>query len=180
MISEWKKNSQRFSKYIFFEDNKTFDGYDLLQMHILKKLVYKNRRVFFECFIFGNDFFLQRIRNSKNLFIDANYKHPKDFSQILIIMYYDFQIERKVPALYIIMNRKFESAYEAVFKAFIELITFGDSLEFSFDTITTDNEDAINFALEKVFPNSQRILCYFHYKQLLVRNATKMGLYAIK
>ena len=80
MISEWKKNSQRFSKYIFFEDNKTFDGYDLLQIHILKKLVYKNRRVFFECFIFGNDFFLQRIRNSNNLFIDANYKHPKDFS----------------------------------------------------------------------------------------------------
>ena len=77
------------------------------------------------------------------------------------------------------MNRKFKSAYEAVFKAFIELITFGDSLEFSFDTITTDNEE-INFALEKVFPNSQSILCYFHYKQLLVRNATRMGLYAIK
>jgi len=85
MISEWKKNSQRFKKYVFFEDNKTFDGFDLLQMHIYKKLPYKNKRVFFECFIFGNDFFLQRIRQSKNLFIDANYKHPKDFLQILTL-----------------------------------------------------------------------------------------------
>ena len=27
-------------------------------------------------------------------------------------MYYDSQIQRKVPALYILMNRKFESSYE--------------------------------------------------------------------
>ena len=146
-------------------------------MHILKKLVYKNKRVFFECFLFGKDFFLYRVRNSKNLFIDAAYKHPKDFSQILIIMYYDFQIQRKVPALYIIMNRKFESAYEEVFKAFIELIKFGDNLDFSFDTITTNNEDTINIALQKLFPNSQRILCFFHYNQLLVRKATSLGLF---
>ena len=82
MISKWKNSSQRFKKYVFFEDNKAFDGFELLQMHIYKKVSYKNKRVFLECFIFGNDFLLQRIRQSKNLFIDANYKHPKDFLQI--------------------------------------------------------------------------------------------------
>ena len=95
-------------------------------------------------------------------------------------MYYDSQIQRKIPALYILMNRKFESAYEEVFKAFNELISFGDNLKITFDTITSDNEDAINIALEKIFPNTQRILCFFHYKQLLVRNATRMGLYSKK
>lgn len=147
-------------------------------MHIFKKLVYKNRRVYFECFIFGNDFFLQRVLNCKNLFIDENYKHPKDFSQILIIMYYDFQIQRKVPALYIIMNRKFESAYEEVFKAFIELIKFWDNLEFSFGTITTDNEDAINIALQNYSPIVKEFFVSFIISSYLVRKATNMVLYS--
>ena len=67
MIADWKKTSQRFTKYIFFEENKTFDNKDLLQMHIYKKILNKstNNIIYFESFIWGNDIFIRRLSKSK-------------------------------------------------------------------------------------------------------------------
>ena len=59
MISTWKSNSQKFTKYLFLNDTQTYDGQNLLQQYIYKILTYNNKRFNFECFIWGNDFFLQ-------------------------------------------------------------------------------------------------------------------------
>ena len=99
MISSWKANSQKFTKYLFLNDTQTFDGQNLLQQYIYKILTYNNKRINFECFIWGNDFFLQRFRQSKYIFIDGTFHIPKDFAQFIILMYYDEQIERKLPAM---------------------------------------------------------------------------------
>lgn len=40
LISKWKNSSQKFTKYLFLNDTKTFDGYNLLQCHIYKILTY--------------------------------------------------------------------------------------------------------------------------------------------
>ena len=40
----------------------------------------------------------------------------------------------------------------------------------------SDNEDALNYALLKKNPHSQRLLCYFLYKEILERKAKQMGL----
>jgi hypothetical protein len=49
-------------------------------MSIFKKINYKNRRMLFESFIFGNDFFLLKYRNSENLFIDATFHIVPEFT----------------------------------------------------------------------------------------------------
>ena len=48
LISKWKINSQKFTKYLFLEDTKTFDGQILLQNYIYKIITYKNKRINFE------------------------------------------------------------------------------------------------------------------------------------
>ena len=44
LISKWKINSQKFTKYLFLEDTKTFDGQILLQNYIYKIITYKNKK----------------------------------------------------------------------------------------------------------------------------------------
>ena len=87
LISKWKINSQKFTKYLFLNDTKTFDGKNLLQSHIYKILNYQNKRIAFECFIWGNDFFIQRCRFSKYIFIDGTFHIPEGFTQFIIIIY---------------------------------------------------------------------------------------------
>lgn len=178
MIADWKKTSQRFTKYIFFEENKTFDNKDLLQMHIYKKILNKstNRIIYFESFIWGNDLFIRRLSQSKYIFIDWTFHYPIGFTQLLIIMHYDELIERKIPALFIVMNSKCENSYNEIFKNIKNMINFQDN-EYSnndinkFITITIDNELALNNSLQIHFPNSQRISCYYHFKNNLQKRA---------
>ena len=176
MISKWKTDSLKFTKYLFLNDIETIDGNPFLQKHVFKYLNYKNRRLRLEYFIWGNDFFISRCRNSKNIFVDGTYHYPATFTQLLIIMYYDDLLLRKIPVFYILMNNKSESAYNDIFKSVKEILSFGLNYKFNFDTITTDNEDALNNSINKNFPHTQRISCYFHYQQLIERNAKKEGL----
>ena len=66
MITNWKNTSQKFNKFLFLIDFKTIDDQNLLQSHIYKILTYKNKRIILECFIWGNDFFINKCRLSKN------------------------------------------------------------------------------------------------------------------
>ena len=116
MIQKWKLNSQKFTKFLFLTDIKTFDDQNLLQNHSCKYFTYKNKRIFFEYYIWGNDFFINRCRLSNYIFIDGTFHVPPVFTETLIIMYYDNNIEKKIPAFYILMNSKTECAYNEIFK----------------------------------------------------------------
>ena len=126
--------------------------------------------------LFGNDFFVQRCRYSKYIFIDGTFHVPPEFTQFLIFMYYDVQIEKKIPAFFILTNSKTEVSYDHIFKTIKEILSFGDiNFKLNFITVTTDNEDALNNSLYNNFNNIKRIFCFFHHKQILERNEHKMG-----
>ena len=91
-------------------------------------------------------------------------------------MYYDQQIEKKLPAIYVLTNTKTQIGYDEIFKAIKSILTFGEKFQFNIETITTDNEQALINTVNKYFPEAKRISCFFHYKQTLERNAKKMGL----
>ena len=46
----------------------------------------------------------------------------------------------------------------------------------SFETVVTDQESALINIVNKYFPNTRRITCFFHYKEDLIRNLRKYGL----
>ena len=89
MISKWKNNSQKFTKYLFLNDTLTFDGNNLLQSHIYKIITYKIKRITFECFIWVMIFSFRDVDMAKIylltvLFISQQDSH--NFSFLCIMM----------------------------------------------------------------------------------------------
>ena len=78
------------------------------------------------------------------------------------------------------MSNKTEILYDLVFKAVIRLITQQNNFKLEFQTITTDTEIALINAKHTNFAKSQRIGCWFHLKQDLMREAKKLGLFNSK
>ena len=67
--------------------------------------------------------------------------------------------------------------YEYAFQSVIDIITSKRSFDLNIKTIITDSEKALINVIKKYFPNSQRISCFFHYKQDILRNLRNYGLY---
>ena len=92
-------------------------------------------------------------------------------------MYKDIITDLKIPGIYILMNSKNEELYNMVFEDVIKLITWGGLKILNIKTIVTDSEKALMNSVKKYFPSTQRVACYFHYKQDIIRNIRSYGLY---
>ena len=63
-----------------------------------------------------------------------------------------------------------------VFKSLIKILTQNNIYKLDLKTITTDTELALINAINNSFDNIQRLGCWFHLKQDLIREAKTMGL----
>ena len=144
IINNWKMKTNKFTKYSIF-DNK----YDYMGQLILREYRYiyspfkKKKNKFNEFIIWCNDENLNRIRKSKNIFIDGTFHHPPGFYQLIIIMYKDIITGYKIPAFYILLTSKEELLYDEIFNSIIKLITDNNKINFKFDTIVSDAEKGL-------------------------------------
>ena len=99
------------------------------------------------------------------------------YNQLLIIMYKDIITKEKIPGIYILMNNRNELSYNMIFEEVINLITFNRLLDLEIETIVTDSERALMNAVKTFFPKAQRVACYFHFKEDILRNLRVYGLY---
>ena len=74
------------------------------------------------------------------------------------------------------MSNKTEILYDLVFKALNRILTQNKIYALEIKTITTDTEIALINAIKTNFPKSQRLGCWFHLKQDLMREARVLGL----
>ena len=90
LFYNWKSNSIKFTKYYLLENPKTLSNRDYLKTYINKSIYSSKLKKNFklEYFIYITDFFINKIKNSNNIFIDGTFKTPDLFSQILIIQFY--------------------------------------------------------------------------------------------
>ena len=178
IITNWKKNSIRFTKYSVLENK--FDYNDRIIFREFRSILIENGKNNYknlEYIIWANDENIQRIRKSNHLYIDGTFHHPKEFKQLLIIMYKDIITELKIPAFYILINGKLKSFYDTVFRSIINIVTDNGKINLNIKSIVTDSEKALMKTIEKTFPKAQRIACYFHYVQDIVRNLKSYGLF---
>ena len=75
------------------------------------------------------------------------------------------------------MSNKIEIIYDMVFKSIIRILTQNNIYSLDIKTITTDTEIALINSIKTNFPKSQRIGCWFHLKQDLMREARVLGLF---
>ena len=178
IIGRWKLTSLRFTKYSAIENKYNKKG-DLILFDYSNTIIYtssKKNPLNSEYFIWSSDSIIARIRKSNHLFIDATFHHPKDYSQLLIIIFKDFISSEYYPGFFILMSNKTEILYDLIFKSLIRIITQQNIYDISFRTITTDTEAALINAVERNFDKIKRIGCWFHLSQDLIREARLMGL----
>ena len=88
---------------------------------------------------------------------------------MLILMYKDVLTNLKILAFYILLNGKFERFYEIVLENLNKIINDNNKYIIQYETIVTDSEKALVNVFKKIIPKTQRISCYFHYKQDLIK-----------
>ena len=179
IISKWKNISNRFNKTAVL-----FNPYDYQNRLILReyRTLYiikdgKNKPSLLEYIIWSNEENIKRIRKEKQYFIDSTFHHLPEIKQLLIIMYKDIITDLKIPGIYILMNEKSENLYDIVFNSIFNLITNNGKIDINVISIVTDTEIALINSIRKYFPNTQRIACFFHYNQDILRNMKLYKLY---
>ena len=178
IIGRWKNNSLRFTKFNAIEHRYNKNNELILWDHTNTTIYTSNKKKPLPCeyFIWTSDQIISRARITNHLFVDGTFHHPKDFNQLLIILFKDIISSDYLPAFYILMSNKTEILYDLVFKSFKKILTQNGIYLLNIKTITSDSENAIVKAINNNFPNSQRIGCWFHLKQDLLRQAKIFGL----
>ena len=178
IISRWKTNSLRFTKYNAIENRYNKNKELILWEYNNSAIFTSNKKNPFpsEYFIWSSDLMIARARFTKHLFIDGTFHHPVGFAQLLIIIFKDIITSHYLPCFYILMSNKTEILYDLVFKALNRILTQNKIYALEIKTITTDTEIALINAIKTNFPKSQKLGCWFHLKQDLMREARVLGL----
>ena len=102
---------------------------------------------------------ISRARVSNHYFVDATFHHPKDFSELMIIIFKDIIIHEYIPCFYILLSNKSEMLYDLAFKSVKRIITQNGLYQINIQTITTDSEASLINAINANFNETQRIGC---------------------
>ena len=169
---QWKKNSLLFTKYTLLENNKTFDNKIFLRDYSNCYLYDNSGKKLYnhEHMIFMSPFQVNKIINSPHLYFDGTFVFPPGFMQMLIILYYDNEINKRAPGAYILLNNKKEKSYIQVLRQFKSIISLENTIKLKLISYTSDYEISLCNALERIFPNIRHVGCYYHYCDNIVDN----------
>ena len=176
----WKRNAPIFKWTMIFENSKTKDNNTFLQNYCYTILYDNNKKKFFEHkhFIYMSDFFINRLKNAKHFYIDGTFVIPNDFMQVIIILYYDEELNKKYPGAYLGLNNKSEISYIKAFLEFKNILTNYGKDNLALLSYTTDFEKALMNACEYVFGvDIKPVGCLFHFGQSLIRKMRKNGMF---
>ena len=176
----WRKKSRVFTKYSLFDNQFTDNGKQYMRDYTLTMLYNKNNKSQFqnEHVIYISDYFIKKLSFSTHFYIDGTFIFPKDFKQLIVILYYDDLLKKRFPGMYALINNKKEEGYYILFKKIYEIITLEGTRELKLQTYTTDFETGLINALERVFINKRKIGCFFHYTRALKSKALEMKLFS--
>ena len=118
MYYNWKKDNIVLTKFRVFSTNKCLNG-EIYMREYLSKYIYKNNysdeQIQPEHIIFIS-LQIRRIAKSKHLYFECTFVYPKEFSQLIIILYLDDDIQKRTPGCSILLNDKTENGYKIVLK----------------------------------------------------------------
>ena len=83
----------------------------------------KKNPVLLDYIIWANNENISRIRISNVLFLDGTFHHPKEYKQLLVLMFNDLITNQNIPGIFILINGKYEKFYEIVFQSMYNIIT---------------------------------------------------------
>ena len=118
IIKKWKSSSIKFTKYQAIE-NRFDKNNNLILWEYATPIVYlsiKKKAVICEYFIWSIDSIISRFRQCENIMIDSIFHNPKNYEQLMIILFKDIISFKMLPAFFILMSHKNEILYDVIFK----------------------------------------------------------------
>ena len=85
-----------------------------------------------------SDYFIEKLSSSPHYYIDGTFIFPKDFKQLIVILYYDEELRKRFPDLYALINNKKEEGYYLLFKKIYDILTIEGTKELKLKTYTID------------------------------------------
>ena len=98
----WRNNNFIFKKYSIFENNLTTNNKIFLRDYNNTYLYKANGKGLYhhEHAIFSSPFQINKMAVSPHLYIDGTFIMPNEFAQLLVILYYDKEINKKCPGAF--------------------------------------------------------------------------------
>ena len=127
----WRKNSNSFNKFSIYEHTLTNNKKPFLRDYTYKTIYSKDGKsiINHEHVIYISDFYIKKLRESKHFYIDGTFVNPKGFKQLIVILYYEQNLERRFPGVFALINNKTENEYKNLFKSINEIITIEKTKE---------------------------------------------------
>ena len=147
----WKNNTNIFTKYSVFK-NKYIKDNNIFLRDYTYKIIYNDKSdkyIEHEHIIFLSNFFLKKMQNSKHFYIDGTFIFPSDFSQLIVILYYENNINKRNPGAFLLINNKTEAGYSLLFNNLYNILTIENTKKLKLESYTTDFEPALANSLKK-------------------------------
>ena len=113
IYNSWKKKSNLFIKYSAIENNLTKDNNYFLRDYTNTLLYNKTGKNQFkhEHMIYVSIFFIRKLNSVRHWYGDGTFVYPKDFSQLIVILYKDDKLNRRFSGLFALINNKKYEGY---------------------------------------------------------------------
>lgn len=110
-----------------------------------------------------SNFHANMIKKSHHLYIDGTFLTTKEFYQLIIFMYYNEDIKKKIPGFFILVNTKEESSYNKILTTFKNLLYINnDEISMNIWTICSDFESGLVNSIKNIFTKTRHVGCLFH------------------
>ena len=113
--------------------------------------------------IFISNYFIKKLCCARHIYIDGTFLYPKDFSQLIVILYRDEETGKRYPGLFALINNKKQEGYAFLFSRIKFILTIENTEDLAFESYTIDFEKALINASSQSFNNKRKIGCYYHY-----------------
>ena len=82
-----------------------------------------------------SDFFINKLNKEKYFYIDRTFISPFEFKQLLVIIYYDSEKNKRFPGLFALTNNKHEEGYYYLFNKIKNILTIEGAINLSSNLI---------------------------------------------
>ena len=123
-----------------------------------------------------SNFFLKKLQKANHFYIDRTFIFPPDFSQLIVLLYFDENIKKRYPGCFLLINNKSETGYSLLFNNLYNILTIENTKKLNLKSYTTDFEPALVNSLKKIFKGIKHIGCYYHFSRNVYEKMKKFNL----
>ena len=161
-----------------FDNQYTLEGNQYLRDYNYTMLYNKDNISLFqhEHIIYVSDYFIKKLNKSSHFYIDGTFVYPKGFKQLIVILYYDSDLNKRFPGLFALINNKKENGYLELFRKIYDIISINKTKEISLKSYTIDFEIGLINVCKSIFKNVKCVGCYYHYTRAIWEYAKNIKL----